>query len=62
MTLGTLGKVAAAAGIAVASAVATLAGTGKERASLEAKVDLLIQDMAKVKCRLNVDNICPPGR
>ena len=60
MTLATIGKAAAAVGIAVASAVATLAGTAKERASLETKVDRLIEDMAAVKCRLNIDQKCPP--
>lgn len=60
MTMATLGKAAAVAGIAVASAIATLAGTGHERATLEAKVDRLIEDMAAVKCKLNIDQRCPP--
>ena len=51
-------------GPVVASAVAAGAGVAygsHQSVTLEAKVDQLVKDMGAVKCKLNIENTCPPG-
>jgi hypothetical protein len=58
------GTVAAIVAGAIAGTVGGVTAMRRESpiaSSIEAKVDQLLADMSKVKCRLNIDGTCPPA-